>query len=67
MLAQQEVEVEQGGGGAAEVAEVALVVVLGVEEVAGEVTVGASEGAAVVVVSEVVQGVVDVDGALLDG
>ena len=62
MLAQQEVEVEQGGEGAAEVAEVALVVVLGVEEVAGEVTVGASEGAAVVVVSEVVQGVVDVDG-----
>lgn len=58
MLAQQEVEVEQEGEGAAEVAEVVLVV----EEVAGEVTVGASEGAAVVVVSEVVQGVVDVDG-----
>ena len=61
---QQEVEVEQGGAGAAEVAEVALAVVLGVEEVDGEATVGVSEGAAVVAVSEVVQGVVDVDGAV---
>ena len=53
---------EQGGAGAAEVAEVALAVVLGVEEAAGEVTVGVSEGAAVVAVSEGVQGVADVDG-----
>lgn len=50
---------EQGEAGAAEVAEVALAVVLEVEEVVGEVTVGVSEGAAAVAASEVV----DVDGA----
>ena len=54
---------EQGGAGAAEVAEVALAVVLGVEEVVGEVTVGVFEVAAAVAASEVVRGVADVDGA----
>ena len=60
---QQEVEVEQEGGGVAEVVEGALVVGLVVEEVVGEVTVGVSEGAVVVAVSEAPQGVVDADGA----
>lgn len=54
---------EQEGVGAAEVAEVALVVVLEVEEVAEGATEGVSEGAVVVEVSEVVQGEVDVGGA----
>lgn len=49
---------EQGGGGAAEAAED-----LGAEEVAEGVTAGVLEGAAVLAVSEVAQGVADVDGA----
>lgn len=59
-MAQEEV-------GAAEVAGVALAVVLGVEEVVEEATEGVSEGAVVVGVSEVVQGVVDEDAAASEG
>lgn len=63
----QEVVVGQEEVGAAEVAGVALAVVLGVEEVAEEATEGVSEGAVAVGVSEVVQEVVDVGGAASEG
>lgn len=58
----QGAEVEQGAAGVAEAAEGALGD-LGAEEVAEGVNAGGSEGAAVVAVSEVAQGVADVDGA----
>ena len=54
---------EQGAAGVAEAAEGALAGDLGAEEVAEGVNAGGSEGAAVVAVSEVAQGVADVDGA----